>query len=685
MPSRFRLANAIRALSMDAVQKANSGHPGMPMGMADIAEVLWNDFLSHNPLNPRWPNRDRFILSNGHGCLLQYALLHLSGYDLSITDIKQFRQLHSKTPGHPEFGLTPGIETSTGPLGQGFGNAVGMALAEQILAAEFNRDHHVIVDHYTYCFVGDGCLMEGISHEVASLAGTLGLGKLIVFWDDNGISIDGPVKDWCLDDTPKRFEAYGWHVLPSIDGHHPEQIKQAIQEAQSEKNKPSLICCKTIIGFGADNLAGTAKIHGSPLGEKEMAAAREKLDWPYDSFKIPNDIYDAWDAREKGQKREQDWNRAVEEYEKTYPALAKEWQRRQSGHLPENFSEKYNFFITDTQKRLDHIATRKASQNALEVLVQNLPELFGGSADLSESNSTFCKYSKIVYPHLPHLFKGNYLQYGVREFGMSAMMNGMALYRGFIPYGGTFLTFMDYARNAVRLAALMQQRVIFVYTHDSIGLGEDGPTHQPIEHLTMLRATPNVSLWRPCDATETFVAWKMAILRTEGPTCLALSRQNLKAQIRDDKQVASIAKGGYILKESEGPLKAIIISTGSEIALAMEAATALETEGLGIRVISLPSWNVFEQQDKAYQDFVLPPTLKARVAIEAGSSLGWYRWVGFEGAIVGIDRFGESAPAAEVQAALGMTIETVMLAVRKVLAVQDSMQNCASALLEVGI
>lgn len=666
-PSRFQLANAIRALSMDAVQKANSGHPGMPMGMADIAEVLWNDFLQHNPLDPHWPNRDRFILSNGHGCMLQYALLHLTGYDLSIEDIKQFRQLHSKTPGHPEHGLSVSVETTTGPLGQGFGNAVGIALAEQVLGATFNREGQRIIDHYTYCFLGDGCLMEGISHEVGSLAGTLGLGKLIAFWDDNGVSIDGFVKGWFLDNTPERFEAYGWHVIPPIDGHNPDAIKKAIEEAQAETNKPSLICCKTIIGFGAPKLQGTAKTHGSPLGEEEIKAARAKLDWPYPPFEIPTEIYAAWDARTKGKEREEAWNAKVKAYEKSYPELAKEWMRRLKGEFPEGFLQKYDEFIADTQKRLENVATRKASQNALDVLVPALPELFGGSADLSESNSTFTEYSKTISRHE---FHGNYLHYGVREFGMSAMMNGMALYQGFIPYGGTFLTFLDYARNAVRLAALMQERVIFIYTHDSVGLGEDGPTHQPIEHLTMLRATPNMSLWRPCDTTETAVAWKMAITRTDGPTSLALSRQTLKHQIRDKKQVEDIARGGYVLKESKGPsnaINAIIIATGSEVSLAVEAASTLETEGLSIRVVSLPCWDVFVKQEKAYQDAVLPPEIKTRVAVEAGATLPWYRWVGFEGKVVGIDRFGESAPGTKVFVDLGITTEAVINAVRDLL------------------
>lgn len=666
MPPRFRLANAIRALTMDAVQKANSGHPGMPMGMADIAEVLWNDFLKHNPQNPAWPNRDRFILSNGHGCMLQYALLHLTGYDLSIDDIKQFRQLHSRTPGHPEYGITPGVETTTGPLGQGFANAVGMALAEQLLAAEFNRDDHRIINHFTYCFVGDGCLMEGISHEVASLAGTLGLAKLIVFWDDNGVSIDGKVEGWFLDDTSKRFSAYHWQVL-SIDGQDPDQIKQAIIAAQAEQNKPTLICCKTKIGFGAPNLAGTAKTHGSPLGEQEVAAARQTLDWPFPPFEIPAEIAAAWDAKTTGAELEQHWNTAFSAYKSAYPDLAAELERRLQSRLPSSWSKKIETFILDCQTRSENIATRKASQNTLDVLVQNLPELFGGSADLSESNLTYCQHSKAIRPHE---FHGNYLYYGVREFGMSAMMNGMALYRGFIPYGGTFLTFLDYARNAVRLAALMQQRVIFVYTHDSVGLGEDGPTHQPIEHLTMLRTTPNMSLWRPCDASETAVAWKMAIERTSGPTSLALSRQVLPHQTRSKEQLELIERGGYILKENPGPLRAILIATGSEVCIAMEALQRLEKEraGEGFRLVSLPSWDIFAKQDQSYRDSVLPPKIKARVAVEAGATLAWSHWVGLDGAVVGIDRFGESAPGAKVMSALGITADHVLDLLKQVLA-----------------
>ncbi|HQZ87811.1 MAG TPA: transketolase, partial [Gammaproteobacteria bacterium] len=547
MPSHFELANAIRALSMDAVQKANSGHPGMPMGMADIAEVLWNEFLQHNPKNPAWANRDRFILSNGHGCMLQYALLHLTGYDLSVEDIKQFRQLHSKTPGHPEYKCTPGVETTTGPLGQGLASAVGMALAEAILVKTFNREHHQIIDHFTYCFLGDGCLMEGISHEVGSLAGTLGLGKLIAFWDNNGISIDGKVAGWFLDDTPKRFEAYGWHVI-RVDGHNREAIKKAIIDAQTHHNQPTLICCKTVIGFGAPHLAGTEQCHGSPLGVNEVRAAREKLGWQYEPFVIPAEIYDAWNATEKGLQREKTWQSRFETYRADYPELAAELERRLQGAWVPGTKEKLWQFALGVENKKENIATRKASQNALDVICALLPEMLGGSADLSESNLTHCKASKAI---TPHQFDGNYIYYGVREFGMSAIMNGIALYGGLIPYGGTFLTFLDYARNAVRLSALMGIRVVFVYTHDSVGLGEDGPTHQPIEHLTILRSTPNMSIWRPCDATETAVAWIMALQRNAGPTSLILTRQMVPHQAKTPEQVHNIARGGYILVDCE--------------------------------------------------------------------------------------------------------------------------------------
>jgi transketolase len=664
MPSPFELANAIRALSMDAVQKANSGHPGMPMGMADIAEVLWNEFLQHNPKNPAWVNRDRFILSNGHGCMLQYALLHLTGYDLSIEDLKQFRQLHSKTPGHPEYKCTPGVETTTGPLGQGLANAVGMALAEAILAKTFNREQHQIIDHFTYCFVGDGCLMEGISHEVSSLAGTLGLGKLIAFWDDNGISIDGKVAGWFLDDTPKRFEAYGWHVIRDVDGHNHDLIKKAIVEAQAHNNQPTLICCKTVIGFGAPNLSGTEKCHGSALGFNEVAAAREKLGWKHDPFVVPSDIYAAWNATEKGLARETAWHSRFEIYRADYPTLAAELERRLQGTWASDIKEKLWQFALDVENKKENIATRKASQNALDTLCALLPEMLGGSADLSESNLTYCKVSKAISPHQ---FDGNYIYYGVREFGMSAIMNGIALYGGFIPYGGTFLTFLDYARNAVRLSALMGIRVIFVYTHDSVGLGEDGPTHQPIEHLTLLRSTPNMSIWRPADATETIVAWTMALQHTTGPTSLILSRQMVAHQAKTPEQVQNIARGGYILVDCESAIDAILISTGSEVSLAVSAAKQLRTEGFNIRVISMPSTDVFQSQDMAYRDAVLPPYVKKRVAIEAGSTNYWYSWVGQEGAVVGIDRFGESAPGATAFETLGLTVEAVILKMKKIL------------------
>ncbi len=666
-PSRRILANAIRALSMDAVQKANSGHPGMPMGMADIAEVLWNDFLRHNPRNPHWMNRDRFILSNGHGSMLQYSLLHMTGYDLSIEELKHFRQLHSRTPGHPEYDISPGVETTTGPLGQGFANAVGMALAEQLLGTEFNTENDKIIDHYTYCFVGDGCLMEGISHEVGSLAGTLGLSKLIVFWDDNGISIDGRVVDWFRDDTAKRFQSYHWHVIPDVNGHDFEQIKQAIMRAQQETEKPTLICCKTVIGYGAPNLEGTEKTHGAALGEDEVLAARRKLDWEYPPFEIPEQIYKAWNAVSKGADFERAWQAKLERYAARYPERFQELNRRIAGKLPVDFHERLHSYIHETQQNCETLATRKASQKTLELLVPMLPELFGGSADLSESNLTHTKFSKAIKPH--HLL-GNYLYYGVREFGMSAMMNGMALYKGFIPYGGTFLTFLDYARNAVRMAALMKQRVIFVYTHDSVGLGEDGPTHQPIEHLCMLRATPNMSLWRPCDATETAVAWQMALLREVGPTSLALTRQAIPHQKRNNAQIILISKGGYILFDPAPTPDAIIIATGSEVALAIEAAQKLQESDkkFFIRVVSMPSTDVFESQSLEYKESVLPSHIRARVAVEAAATLDWYKWVGLDGAVVGIDRFGESAPCAKVFEALNINVESVIKAVKEVLA-----------------
>lgn len=664
MSTRTQLANAIRALSMDAVQKANSGHPGMPMGMADIAEVLWNDFLKHNPNNPHWSDRDRFILSNGHGSMLQYALLHLTGYDVSMEDIKQFRQLHSKTPGHPEVGMTPGVETTTGPLGQGIANAVGMALAERTLATHFNRPDHAIVDHYTYAFIGDGCLMEGISHEVCSLAGTLGLGKLIAFWDDNGVSIDGQVEGWFTDNTPERFRAYNWHVIPTIDGHNPDAIKKAIIEAQAVKDKPSLICCRTTIGYGAPTLAGSHEAHGAPLGEKEVAAAREKLGWPYPAFVIPDEIYRAWDGREKGTALETEWNKKFKAYQQAYPELAADFLRRIRGDLPANWPEKSAAFIQTVYNKAENIATRKASQNALNGYGPLLPELFGGSADLTGSNLTLWSGSK---PITRTFWDGNYLYYGVREFGMSAIMNGMSGHGGFIPYGGTFLTFSDYARNAVRMAALMKRKVIFVYTHDSIGLGEDGPTHQPIEHAAMLRMTPNMSLWRPCDAVEASIAWQKAIERNAGPTCLLFSRQTLPHQHTDKKAFENIARGGYVLVECQGTPQAILIATGSEVALAVASAKILSEQGKRIRVVSMPSTDTFAAQDLNYQETVLPKNVLTRIVIEAGSTDFWYKYVGLNGAIIGLDRFGESAPANDVFKTLGLTVENITNVVNKLL------------------
>jgi len=660
MSSRLALANAIRALSMDAVQKANSGHPGMPMGMADIAEVLWNDFLKHNPANPDWVNRDRFILSNGHGSMLQYACLYLSGYDVSIEDLKQFRQLHSRTPGHPEHGCLPGIETTTGPLGQGLANAVGMALAEAILSATFNQKEHPIIDHHTYCFVGDGCLMEGISHEVASFAGTLGLGKLIVFWDDNGISIDGKVAPWFSEDTAARFKAYHWQVIEAVDGHNSDAIREAIFSAQAETKKPTLICCKTTIGFGAPNLAGTEKCHGSPLGAAEIALAREKLNWHEEPFVIPTEIKMAWDAKQKGESLEKAWRIQYEAYAKAYPDLAKDLISRLSGELPPEMMKMFELLIDTIETKKENISTRKASQNVLNFLCEHLSSLLGGSADLSESVATFSNHSKAI---TPEDFQGNYIHYGVREFGMSAMMNGMALHGGFIPYGGTFLTFLDYARNAVRLAALMKQRVIFVYSHDSIGLGEDGPTHQPIEHLSMLRNTPNMSVWRPMDATETAVAWKSALERKEGPTSLILTRQNITHQSKTVEKTKAISRGAYILREPNGLIEAIIIATGSEIALAMEAEAELTKMGHHVRVVSMPSMDRFKAQSPEYREAVLPKQVKHRVAIEAASTQDWYQWVGLEGAVIGIDRFGESAPAKAILDALGLTVEKIVATV----------------------
>ncbi|MGE3320312.1 MAG: transketolase [Candidatus Berkiella sp.] len=654
--SRRQLANAIRALSMDAVQKANSGHPGAPMGMADIAEVLWNDYLKHNPKDPNWLNRDRFVLSNGHGSMLLYSLLHLSGYDLTIEDLRQFRQLHSKTPGHPENGITPGVETTTGPLGQGFANAVGMALAERALASTYNREHFPIIDNYTYVFLGDGCLMEGVSHEAASFAGTQGLGKLIAIWDDNGISIDGPVKTWFSDDTAMRFESYGWHVIKGVDGHDPQAIKAAIDVARANKEQPTLICCRTIIGFGAPNLQGKEKCHGAALGENEVSAARETLGWSYPPFVIPKDVQQAWDATERGASQQAQWQTLFNDYQQKHPQLAAELTRRLKKQLPENWQSHVKAFIEQTQQQAKAVATRKASQLVLENVGELLPELLGGSADLTESNLTAWGGSKVIGPNQPG---GNYLHYGVREFGMAAMMNGMALYGGFIPYGGTFLTFLDYARNAVRMAALMKQQSIYVFTHDSIGLGEDGPTHQPIEHLTMLRATPQLHNWRPCDATETVVAWQKAIERVDGPTTLILTRQSVKSQVRTNEQLENIAKGGYILHAPKTKPAVLLLSTGSEIDLCMEAAKQCEAQNIAVQVVSLPCFEVFKEQDAAYQEKVLPKAIQKRVAVEAGSTMCWHQFVGSEGRIIGIDRFGESAPADKIYTALGLTVENI--------------------------
>lgn len=664
MTSRKQLANAIRALSMDAVQKAKSGHPGAPMGMADIAEVLWRDFLKHNPQNPAWVNRDRFILSNGHGSMLLYSLLHLTGYDLTIEDLKQFRQLHSKTPGHPEYGYAPGVETTTGPLGQGITNAVGMALAEKALAAQFNRPDFDIVNHHTYTFLGDGCLMEGISHEACSLAGTLGLGKLIAFWDDNGISIDGHVEGWFTDDTPARFAAYGWHVIPNVDGHDASAIKNAILQAQAETDKPTLICCKTVIGYGSPNKGGSHDCHGSPLGDAEIAATREYLQWPYAPFEIPDEIYTGWDAKNSGQQAEQDWQKRFSAYTAAYPELAAEFDRRNKGELPANWQAASQAYIEQLQANPQNIASRKASQNALNAYGPLLPEFIGGSADLAGSNLTLWSGSK---PLTHDDASGNYVFYGVREFGMSAIMNGIALHGGFVPYGATFLMFMEYARNAVRMAALMKQRVIFVYTHDSIGLGEDGPTHQPVEQLASLRATPNLVNWRPCDQVESAVAWKAAIERTDGPSTLIFSRQNLVQQARDTQQLANIQRGGYILLESDKQPDIILIATGSEVELAVQAAKQLQHQGTAVRVVSMPSTDVFEQQDSAYREAVLPSGVTKRIAVEAGVTLSWYKYVGLDGRIIGIDSFGESAPAEQLFSHFGITTEQVFAAARSLL------------------
>ncbi len=657
MPSRKELANAIRALSMDAVQKANSGHPGAPMGMADIAEVLWRDFLKYNPANPQWADRDRFVLSNGHGSMLLYSLLHLTGYDLSIDDLKNFRQLHSRTPGHPEYGYAPGVETTTGPLGQGITNAVGMALAEKIMAAQFNRPGHQIVDHHTYVFMGDGCMMEGISHEACSLAGTLKLGKLVAFWDDNGISIDGHVEGWFTDDTAARFEAYGWHVVRGVDGHDPDAIKAAIEQARAVTDKPSLLCCKTVIGFGSPNKAGSHDCHGSPLGAAEIAAAREFLGWPYEPFVIPEEIAGEWNARTDGAVVEREWAEQLAAYRASYPELAAEFERRMQGKLPANWSAESAAFIAKLQANPSKIATRKASQNALDAFGALLPELLGGSADLAPSNLTIHKSSKSITADDA---SGNYMHYGVREFGMSAIMNGAALHGGLVPYGATFLMFMEYARNAVRMAALMKQRSIFVYTHDSIGLGEDGPTHQPVEQIASLRLTPNMSTWRPCDQVESAVAWKYAIERQDGPTALIFSRQNLAQMDRNEQQLADVAKGGYVLKDAAGTPDLILIATGSEVELAMAAATELEAKGRKVRVVSMPATDAFDAQSVEYKESVLPSSVTRRVAIEAGIADYWYKYVGLNGKIIGMRSFGESAPAELLFKEFGFTVENVV-------------------------
>jgi len=655
MASHKELANAIRALSMDAVQKAKSGHPGAPMGMADIAEVLWNDHMHHNPNNPKWVDRDRFILSNGHGSMLIYSLLHLTGYDLSIDDLKNFRQLHSKTPGHPEYGYAPGVETTTGPLGQGITNGVGMAIAEKVMAGQFNRDGHHIVDHNTFVFMGDGCMMEGISR-------TLGLGKLIAFWDDNGISIDGHVEGWFTDDTPKRFEAYGWHVIRDVDGHDAAAIDKAIHEAKSVNDKPTLVCTKTVIGYGAPNLCGSHDCHGAPLGDDEIKATRENLGWNHPPFEIPDDVYAGWSAKDKGVAAEAEWNEKFAAYKAAHPDLAAEFERRMAGDLPGNWAEGAAKFINEVNEKAETIASRKASQNALNGFGPLLPEFLGGSADLAGSNLTLWSGSKSISNTVSD---GNYIHYGVREFGMSAIMNGVILHGGFVPYGATFLMFSEYARNALRMAALMKIQSIFVYTHDSIGLGEDGPTHQPVEQTATLRMIPNMQVWRPCDAVESAVCWKAAIERKDGPSCLIFSRQNLAHQNRSAGQIADIERGGYILKDCDGTPDAILIATGSEVDLAMQAADQLS--GKKVRVVSMPSTNVFDAQDDAYRESVLPSAVKARVAVEAGVTDAWFKYVGLDGKIIGINTFGESAPASDLFPYFGFTTENVVKAVEDVL------------------
>ena len=664
MPCQIELANAIRALAMDAVQAANSGHPGAPMGMADIAEVLWNGVMRHNPANPDWPNRDRFVLSNGHGSMLIYALLHLTGYDLSVNDLKQFRQLHSKTPGHPEYGYTPGVETTTGPLGQGIANAVGMALSEKTLSAQFNRDGHVIVDHHTWVFLGDGCLMEGISHEACSLAGTLGLGKLIAVYDDNGISIDGEVEGWFTDDTPKRFESYGWHVIPGVDGHDPAAVEAALLAAKAETSRPTLVCCKTVIGKGSPNKQGTESCHGAALGEDEIALTREALGWTHAPFEIPDDIRAGWDRRATGAEQEASWQAGFDAYREAFPDMADEFLRRLRGELPAQFDEQVDAYIAQCVSAGAEVASRKASQQALNALGPLLPELLGGSADLAGSNLTLWSGARGVSAEDA---SGNYVYYGVREFAMAAIMNGVALHGGFIPYGATFLIFMEYARNAVRMSALMGQRVLYVFTHDSIGLGEDGPTHQPVEQLTALRATPNLCTWRPCDGVESAIAWKHAVKREAGPSALIFSRQTLPAQVKTDDQVAGVHRGGYVLVREQGDLDAILIATGSEVALAVEAAERLQADGRGVRVVSMPCAELFDSQEAGYKETVLPSHVLARVAVEAGHTDFWYKYVGLDGRIVGMSSFGESAPAAALFQHFGLTADSVVTAVQDVI------------------
>ncbi|WP_404396293.1 transketolase [Stutzerimonas chloritidismutans] len=663
MPSRRERANAIRALSMDAVQKANSGHPGAPMGMADIAEVLWCDHLKHSPTNPQWADRDRFVLSNGHGSMLIYSLLHLTGYDLTIDDLKNFRQLHSKTPGHPEFGYTAGVETTTGPLGQGLANAVGFAVAEKVMAAQFNRSGHNIVDHNTYVFLGDGCMMEGISHEVCSLAGTLGLNKLIAFYDDNGISIDGEVHGWFTDDTPRRFEAYGWQVIRNVDGHDADEIQMAIETAR-KSDRPTLICCKTIIGFGSPNKQGKEESHGAALGDAEIALTREALGWKHGPFEIPAEIYAEWDAKQKGADAENEWNKRFAAYETEFPALASEFKRRMAGELPADFAEKASEFIREVATKGETIASRKASQNCLNAFGPLLPELLGGSADLAGSNLTLWKGCK---PVVAEDASGNYMYYGVREFGMAAIMNGIALHGGLIPYGATFLMFMEYARNAVRMSALMKQRVLYVFTHDSIGLGEDGPTHQPIEQLTSLRTTPNLDTWRPADTVESAVAWKHAVERKDGPSALIFSRQNLPFHVRDNETEAAIARGGYILKNCAGEPELILIATGSEVSLAVQAADKLTEQGRKVRVVSMPCTSVFDAQDAAYKQQVLPVEVGARIAVEAAHADYWYKYVGLDGRIIGMTTYGESAPANQLFEEFGFTVDNILAVAEELL------------------